>query len=99
MPPETELMLAVQYGTLADVKNAPKTCAGAKNSQGMTALMLAVLKRDVEKVRYLLTLEDPGEQNAWGLDSADLALKVNDSRILDLILKNCQSRGVVLGPS
>lgn len=99
MAPETELMLAVQYGTLADVKKAPRELAGQKNAQGMTALMLAVLKNDVDKVRYLLTLEDPAERNVWGLSAADLALKTGNERILDLLQTHCRVRGVDLEPS
>lgn len=99
MAPETELMLAVQYGTLADVRKAPRSCAGQKNSQGMTALMLAVLKGDVDKVRYLLTLEDPAAENAWGLNSADLALKMGNQRILDLIRDHSRVHGAALEPS
>lgn len=99
MAPETELMLAVQYGTLADVRRAPKSCAGQRDSRGMTALMLAVLKGDAEKVKYLLTLEDPAAENAWGLNSADLALKMGNTRILTLIQDYCESHRISLEPS
>ena len=57
----------------------------------MTALMLAVLKGDLEKVRYLLTLEDPAAENAWGLNAADLALKMGNASILSLIQTYCKT--------